>query len=77
MLSLTGCTVVLGTGVTLRRQRVVLGEDGVLRAFDRRTGKPTFEGSVTGFVQVSNKRWEMDSDSGRVVVTKSGCGCGR
>lgn len=41
---------------------------------DARTGAPVFEAATTS-VDVRQKRWTVDTESGRVLV-RSGCGCG-
>lgn len=77
MISATGCTVTLENGTVLRRQRVVLGADGIFRSFDRRTNKLQYEVVAMTFEQFGKKKWTITTDAGFVGVIKSGCGCGR
>ena len=76
MFTLNGCTVLLPDGTTSRRQRIVI-EDNVLSSFDKRTGKLKIQLAIQDFTVVSKNRVTIETADGPILVTKSGCGCGR
>jgi hypothetical protein len=77
MFSLNGCSVTLPNGEKLSRQRVTLDENLLFTSFDRRTGSMRYQQVAESFVEKGKKRYEVWTDEGVILVTKSGCNCGR
>jgi hypothetical protein len=77
MFSLNGCTVKLPNGQKLLRQRVSLDENLVFVSVDRRTSAERYRVVAEDWVQKSKKLFEILTADGVILVSKSGCGCGR
>jgi hypothetical protein len=77
MFSLNGCKVTLADGTKFSRQRVSLDENGLFTAVDRRSGEIKYSTPTLGYTQLAKTRYRVQTESGDILVIKSGCNCGR